>query len=220
MELGPRIKSLLREKGIVISDLGKRLGKSRQSMNSLLNSKNFHARTLINIMNAAKLSPWEVLGPFIEWGPVPSSVGEPEAPYHVSGNIPMIGTGEHRDFPKHSKDERWMLRRPFMRLPSSLWQGEHVAFQMIEANMSPSVNPFGWVISEKIEVEQMEIGQAYVCVLSNGLATGRAKSIEESQITLQPDNDAYAGKVIQIDEILEVYVAKGVFEFPFPMPTK
>ena len=214
MHLGYTIKSLLKERNSSVAAAAKKIGKSKQTLGQMLNRGNFLTDTLLEVMNAESLSPNEVLGPYIEWGP--SLVNEADMPYQESGITPMIDADSSHDWPNHVSDEDFLSRRPTIRLPGARWRGDHVAVQVLGDSMSPAIPSFGWVIGGKIIIEEVEEGQAYIILLKKQVLIGRIKEVRENHFLIQPDNNTYQGKLAHYENILEVYHAKGVFSYPFP----
>jgi phage repressor protein C with HTH and peptisase S24 domain len=133
-------------------------------------------------------------------------------------SIPMLDIPAAAGLPYHVGEARFLQDMPTIHWPGEVFKhGLHIAIQIAGDSMEPVLFSGEWVICKKLDDPKKQIrnGNIYVVVTTDGVVAKRlySSNAEEGSITLQSDNPLYQPYQQPLNEVLQVYQAKGKISF-------
>jgi len=113
------------------------------------------------------------------------------------------------------------LPRFFMPIPELSRERTYRVFQIKGDSMLP-VPPKSYLFCEYVpELKDLKDGQTYILITKDeGLVYKRVFFKASSQLLLKSDNPDYDPYLISVDQVLELWKAKGVLSFELPKPER
>ena len=136
----------------------------------------------------------------------------PNAVYKVNLEdriVKMISADHHVEY--FIAPEKCLATSPSCIFPTE--EDVNIGFQIAVENMHPTIKVSSYVLSMKIEIEEMKPWHIYVLIVENkGLLCYRFKRwTEEGTLLFVSDNPTFEGNTIEPSEIREVFCIRGIF---------
>lgn len=133
-------------------------------------------------------------------------------------SIPMLDIPAAAGLPYHIGEARFLQDLPVIYWPGEVFKhGLHIAIQITGDSMEPVLFSGEWVICKMLDdpAKQIRNGNIYIVVTTEGVVAKRLYNTESEKgsITLHSDNPLYQPYQQPLNEVLQVYQAKGKISF-------
>lgn len=141
-------------------------------------------------------------------------------------NIAMVDTRAAAGYPQYFLEPEYFVDLPKFHLPGPQFRNATFrCFQVIGDSMTETLYPDDWVICQYFDLSQgtrsynaIKEGYVYVVVTDEAVLVKRLlnRVQERGKVVLMSDNEAYATREIDAEEVKELWYVKAKLSFHFP----
>ena len=141
-------------------------------------------------------------------------------------NIAMVDTRAAAGYPQYFLEPEYFVDLPKFHLPGPQFRNATFrCFQVIGDSMTETLYPDDWVICQYFDLSQgprsfnaIKEGYVYVVVTEEAVLVKRLlnRVQERGKVVLMSDNEAYATREIDAEDVKELWYVKAKLSFHFP----
>lgn len=141
-------------------------------------------------------------------------------------NIAMVDTKAAAGYPQYFLEPEYLVDLPKFNLPGPQFRNATFrCFQVIGDSMAETLYPEDWVICAYVDLSQglrsfnsIKEGYIYVIITEEAVLVKRLlnRVQERGKIVIMSDNEAYATREVDVEDIKELWYVKAKLSFHFP----